>query len=108
MATCDEETLLDRGSAPMQGAHPASSSTDVANQEPVSFVRLFQALTAGAATFGLNPSVAPVPPELGSLQKTPSEALAEDALKLRADYERALERLGKEAEARGQGIETKT
>ena len=71
----------------------------------MSFLRLFHALSTGAATFGLNPAV---PPVQDLVPKTPAEALAEDAKKLKGDFDRALTKVAEEVDSRGQSIEAKT
>lgn len=71
----------------------------------MSFLRLFHALSTGAATFGLNPTL---PPVRDLVPKTPAEALADDATKLKGDFDRALMKLATEVDSRGQSIEAKT
>jgi hypothetical protein len=68
-------------------------------------IRLLHALTTGAATFGLNPSLPPV-----ALQpKAPREAFSEDAQKLRGDFDRAFVKLQEEVQtSSGQSITAKT
>jgi hypothetical protein len=71
----------------------------------MSLYRLLQALSTGAATFGLSPTLPPV--ESVSPQKTPAEAFAEDGMKLRLDFDRAFVKMTGQIEARGQSIEAK-
>ncbi len=70
----------------------------------MALLRLIHALATGAATFGLQPTIAP----LSVVPKTASEAFAEDALKLKGDFDRAAVKLGEEFESGGQSIAAKT
>ena len=66
-------------------------------------INLLHALVTGAATFGINPVLPPVP----ITPKSAGEAFAEDASKLKGDFDTALENLKSEVQSGGQSITTK-
>jgi len=71
-------------------------------------IRLIQALSTGAASFGLNPILPPLPAKAAAFNKTPSEAFAGDALKLAGDFKYALTEVANEVDAGGKSVSVKT
>ena len=74
----------------------------------MSLLRLVHALSTGAATFGLNPSLPANQTNVMPPRRSPTEALAADAVKLRADFQIAFGKLAEEAESSGQSVQTET
>ena len=101
---CKSGSALDRPNQPGQVASSIFPQIDRSLTGNMSLIRLLHALSTGAATFGLNPTLPPV----RVMPKSPAEAFTEDALKLKGDFEIARIKIAEEVDSRGRGVAAET